>query len=128
MKMDIIHLQKIWKKIPEFEADLWSDPWYRYYVLLFYIEGKYYNYYILQKKNKKNTSGETAVRWEFFDICADIFATDKTINIGPTISSIINNPTENEITTFATPNDSYIPNDSIENSSSSSFNDTIIIL
>ena len=98
----------------------------KYYLLLFYIEGKYYNYYILQK-NKKNTSGETAVRWEFFYICDDIFATDKTINIGPTISSIINNPTENEITTFATPNDSYIANDSIENSNSSSFNDTRLI-
>jgi len=92
-----------------------------YYVLLFYIKGKYPKIIIYYRRRiKKNTSGETSVRWEFYEICDDIFATDRTINIGPTISSFVaETPTENNTnidkTTFST-------NYSSMGSSSSSLN------
>jgi len=41
----------------------------------------------MQIKKKMNISGHGTIKWEYFEAFQEIFASDKTINVGSTISS-----------------------------------------
>lgn len=47
-------------------------------------------YKSIKDNNKKTSTGRGRLTWEWYDTMEDIFKEDKTINVGPTLSSMIN--------------------------------------
>lgn len=43
---------------------------------------------IIKDNNRKNSTGRERITWEYYDIFEEIFLDDRTINFGPTISSM----------------------------------------
>lgn len=76
------------------------------------------SYKSIKDNNKKTTTGRGRINWEWFDIMEDIFREDRTINIGPTLSSMAPN-NEINIDQSATSSISSIVEEQATNSGSS---------
>lgn len=76
------------------------------------------SYKSIKDNNKKTTTGRGRINWEWFDIMEDIFRDDRTINIGPTLSSMAPN-NEINIDQSATSSISSIVEEQATNSGSS---------
>lgn len=76
------------------------------------------SYKSIKDNNKKTTTGRGRINWEWFDIMEDIFREDRTINIGPTLSSMAPN-NEINIDQSATSSISSIAEEQATNSGSS---------
>lgn len=76
------------------------------------------SYKSIKDNNKKTITGRGRINWEWFDIMEDIFREDRTINIGPTLSSMAPNNKIN-INQSATSSISSIAEEQATNSGSS---------
>lgn len=64
------------------------------------------SYKSIKNNNKKTSTGRGRLTWEWYDTMEDIFKEDRTINVGPTLSSMTN---INAINNFESSSTSSIP-------------------
>lgn len=77
-------------------------------------------YKSIKDNNKKTSTGRGRITWDWYDIMEDIFKEDRTINVGATLSSMINSDEMNNIEEGST----SIPSTSTGNSEHTINSDT----